>query len=181
MSDFDHVFRKYHHPLVLYAQKFVVSETVALDLVQDVFALVWERKKLHLDDEHLKAYLFASVRNACLNYLKHEKVVHDHQNHQLFELSRLEIMHYQSGEKSLIEKESMERIFQEINSLSPVHREVIELSRLEGLRNKEIADRLNIPVRTVETRLFRALNELKEKLSKKMLHILLNLCWMKNR
>ena len=68
MSDFEQIFRKYHRPLFLYARKFVSDEAAALDLVQDVFALVWEKKKALLDEEHLKAYLFSSVRNACLNH-----------------------------------------------------------------------------------------------------------------
>ncbi|KOH45943.1 hypothetical protein NC99_12670 [Sunxiuqinia dokdonensis] len=177
MSDFNTIFRRYHQPLVLYAYKFVANEDVSLDLVQDVFALIWEKQKLGLDEEHLKAYLFRSTRNACLNYLKHQKVIQKHK--QLTSLVNMEIRHFESGEKSLIEKESLAKIHQAIHSLSAIHREVIELSRFEGLKNKEIAERLNIPVRTVETRLFRALTSLKEELSEKLLHILLHICQLK--
>lgn len=177
MSDFNTIFKRYHQPLVLYAHKFVANEEVSLDLVQDVFALIWEKRKLDLDEEHLKAYLFRSTRNACLNYLKHQKVMQKHQERAAF--FELEIRYFESGEKSLIEKESLAKICQAIHSLSAIHREVIELSRFEGLKNKEIAERLNIPVRTVETRLFRALASLKEKLSEIMLHILLNIWHLK--
>jgi len=178
MSDFDTIFKRYHQPLVLYAHKFVANEEVSLDLVQDVFALIWEKQKLGLDEEHLKAYLFRSTRNACLNFLKHQKVMKKHQ--QLLVLVELEIRHFESGEKSLIEKESLAKIYEAIDSLSPLQREVIELSRFDGLKNKEIAERLNIPVRTVETRLFRALASLKEKLSEKLLHILFTICQLKD-
>ncbi|WP_321289958.1 RNA polymerase sigma-70 factor [uncultured Sunxiuqinia sp.] len=171
MFDFDTIFKEYHQPLVLYAHKFVNNEEISLDLVQDVFALIWEKQKLNLDEEHLKAYLFRSTRNACLNFLKHQKVMKKHQRFSA--LVELEIRHFESGEKSLIEKESLAKIYGAIDSLSPIQREVIELSRFEGLKNKEIAKRLNIPVRTVETRLFRALASLKEKLSKKSFRILL--------
>ena len=176
MLEFDRIFRKYHTSLFIYARKFVEDEDAALDLVQDVFALVWEKKKLSLDHEHLKAYLFNSVRNTCLNYLKHQQVVQKHQHNQRLWLAELELNHSKSAEKSLIEKENLEKIYRAINSLSDIHREVIELSRFEGLKNKEIAEKLNIPVRTVETRLFRALSALKEKLSEKLFHILLNIC-----
>ncbi len=181
MANFEQIFRKYHTPLFLYAYKFVLNEAVALDLVQDVFAVVWEKKKSKLDDEHLKAFLFHALRNACLNHLKHERIVHKHEEEQRSVFAGLELHHYESGEKSLIEKEGIERIYAAINSLSDIHREIIELSRLEGLKNKEIADRLNIPVRTVETRLFRALSELKQKISEKLFHILLNFCWISNK
>jgi|GEM_PF-247936 len=195
MSDFDRIFKKYHTSLFLYAQKFVRDEGIALDLVQDVFTAVWEKKiankraqsrkiankrasnlfealpgvsdlreakKLVPDEEYLKAYLFQSVRNCCMNHLKHEKVVQKHREQQI--LSLTELQYYQSGEKSLIEKENLDQIWQAINSLSDIHREIIELSRFEGLKNKEIAERLKIPLRTVETRLFRALSALRTKL-----------------
>lgn len=207
MSDFDRIFKKYHTPLFLYAQKFVRDEAMALDLVQDVFTVVWEKKiankrvqssnlfealpgvsdlreakRFIPDEEHMKAYLFHSVRNCCMNHLKHEKVVQKHRKQQT--LSLTELQYYQSGERSLIEKENLDKIWQVINSLSDIHREIIELSRFEGLSNKEIAKRLNIPVRTVETRLFRALSSLKEKLSDKLFFILLNmscLCQCENK
>ncbi|MGQ7870996.1 RNA polymerase sigma-70 factor [Sunxiuqinia sp. sy24] len=180
MSDFDTLFKNYHHSLFVYALKFVADEELALDLVQDVFALIWEKKKLSLDDEHLKAYLFRSTRNACLNHLKHQQIVSKHQNQQLSALGEMELSYYRDGEKSLIEKENLEKIYQAIRSLAEIHREVIELSRFEGLKNKEIAERLNVPIRTVETRLFRGLSALKEKLSGNLFHILLNFCCLKN-
>jgi RNA polymerase sigma-70 factor (ECF subfamily) len=179
MTAFDEIFKKYHQPLYTYARKFLDDDYAALDLVQDVFALVWQKKMFRLEEGHLKAYLFNAVKNAAINYLKHEKVVQKHQKRQLSLLLDLEITHYESGEKSMIEKENLDRIYQAIGSLSDIHREVIELSRFEGLKNKEIAQQLNIPVRTVETRLFRALSSLKEKLSEKVFHILLNFCALK--
>lgn len=173
MLNFDSIFRRYHSSLLLYALKFVSSESIALDLLQDVFMLILEKKKLNLDEEHLKAYLFNAVRNTCFNYLKHEKIEQKYQERQMWVLTELELKHYENGEKSLIEKENLSKIYEEINSLSDIHREIIELSRFEGLKNKEIAERLNIPVRTVETRLFRALSALKEKLSQKSFYIFL--------
>ena len=179
MKAFDTIFKKYHQPLFAYAKNFLDDEHAALDLVQDVFALVWQKNKMDMEEEHLKAYLFNAVKNASINYLKHEKVIQKHQKYQLSLLMDLEMKHYQSGEKSMIERENLDRIYQAIDSLSEIHRQVIELSRFEGLKNKEIAERLNIPVRTVETRLFRALSSLKEKLSEKVFHILLNFCCLK--
>lgn len=181
MSSFEDIFKKYHTPLFLYSRKFVDDEDVALDMVQDVFALFWEKKKFRFEEEHVKAYLFNSVRNACLNFLKHEKVVRKHQENRSSVLQEMEIQYYGSGEKSLIEKENLEKIYQAIDSLSDIHKEIIELSRFEGLKNKEIAKRLNIPIRTVETRLFRALSLLREKLSKNTFHIFLNICHLPAR
>ena len=96
-------------------------------------------------------------------------------------MAEMEIQYYESGEKSLIQQENLDRIYEAVNSLSEVNREIIELSRIEGLKNKEIADRLNIPLRTVETRIFRALKELRNILSRKFIHILLNLWRLRKR
>lgn len=181
MANFDQLFRKYHHQLFLYASKFVTDESIALDIVQDVFTSVWEKEKLNLADEHLKAYLFNSVRNHCLNYLKHQKIIRKHLEYQRDAMAEMEIRYYESGEKSIIQQENLDRIYEAVNSLSEVNREIIELSRLEGLKNREIAERLNIPVRTVETRIFRALKELRQKLSQKLIRILLNISWLRKR
>jgi len=175
MPDFEEIFRKYHEALLVYAQKFVGDEHAALDVVQDVFIQVWEKKKPGMNEENLKAYLFSSVKNGCFNYLKHEKVVSRYRDRQSDIMAKAEFRYYESIEKSLIEQETIMKIHDAINSLSDVYREVIELSRFEGLKNKEIAERLNIPLRTVETRLFRALSALREKLTGKLFRIFLTI------
>ena len=179
MANFDQLFRKYHHPLFLYARKFIADDSVALDIVQDVFTLIWEKNKYHLDDDHVQAYLFHVIRNRCFNYLKHQKIVRRHEHLRQSSMAEMEIHYYESGEKSLIRQENLDRIYEAVNSLSEINREIIELSRFDGLKNKEIAERLNIPLRTVESRIFRALNQLRQKLSDKLLLILLNWCCFK--
>lgn len=170
MTEFETIFRKYHPPLSLYAQKFTGDEQTALDIVQDVFLKIWEDKKLQSDSLALKSYLFNSVRNACFNFLKHEQVKQKHAT-----IARMEIEFYQSGEKSLIEDETMDSIQKAIDSLPDHYKEIIELSRFEGLKNKEIAEKLNIPVRTVETRLFRGLLALRKSISERILTLLFSL------
>jgi RNA polymerase sigma-70 factor (ECF subfamily) len=165
MSEFDILFLKYHHPLFLYTLKFIEDESEALDLVQDVFIAVWEKGLCKGNNGQVKAYLFTAVKNSCLNHIKHQKIVKQFEHHAAIQLKQMEAAYYESGEKSLIESESIRRIDDAIESLSNIYKEVIILSRIEGYKNKEIAERLNIPVRTVETRIFRALSMLKEKIS----------------
>ncbi|MFY9153044.1 MAG: RNA polymerase sigma-70 factor [Prolixibacteraceae bacterium] len=175
MTDFDSLFRKYHKRLILYSLKFVESEGDALDIVQNVFVVVWENRKYTLDDDHIQAYLFQSVRNSCINYLKHKRVIRKFEAEAAVQLKEMEAMHYQSGEKSLIETENLKQIYLAIDSLSDIYKEVIELSRFEGMKNHEIAQKLNLPLRTVETRIFRALSVLKSKISHRTFFILLKL------
>ncbi|MBV5315415.1 MAG: RNA polymerase sigma-70 factor [Prolixibacteraceae bacterium] len=175
MPDFDFLFRKYHRRLLLYSLKYVESESDALDIVQNIFVAVWENGKYKQSENLVKAYLFSSVKNSCLNYLKHQKIVRQFEHESGLYIREIEAIHYQSGEKSLIENESLKQINDAIDSLTEIYKEVILLSRFEGLKNQEIAVKLNLPLRTVETRIFRALSTLKEKISQKSFFILLYL------
>jgi RNA polymerase sigma-70 factor (ECF subfamily) len=172
--DFDSVFRKYHHRLYLFTLKFIENESDALDIVQNVFLSVWENEKYGVDEKMVQSYLFSAVKNSCLNFIKHRKVIRKYEQNVVNELKEMEAYHFQSGEKSLIEKESLKQLDDAINSLSDIYKEVIVLSRYEGLKNNEIAKQLNISVRTVETRIFRALILLKTKISPKSFLILMH-------
>ena len=175
MIEFDNLFRKYHRRLLLYTLKFVESESDALDIVQNIFVAIWENGKYRQNEELVQSYLFSAAKKSCLNHLKHQKVVRNFENETLLQLREMEAVHYQSGEKSLIENENLKQINDAIDSLSDIYKEIILLSRFEGLKNSEIADQLNLPIRTVETRVFRALSALKEKISHKSFFILLYL------
>jgi len=155
--------------------KYVERESDAFDIVQNIFLAIWENEKYKQDEELVQAYLFSAVKNSCLNYLKHQKVIRKFESEAAYQLKEIEAVHYQSGEKSLIETESLNQISNAIDSLSDIYKEVIQLSRFEGLKNHEIAEKLNIPIRTVETRIFRALSALKSKISQKSFFILLSL------
>jgi RNA polymerase sigma-70 factor (ECF subfamily) len=150
-----------------------------LDIVQNVFVAVWENGKYRENEELVQSYLFSAVKNSCLNYLKHQKVVRKFEHNSALQIREIEAVHYQSGEKSLIECENLKQITDAVDNLADIYREVIILSRFEGLKNQEIAEKLNIPVRTVETRIFRALSALKEKMSQKSFFILLYLKGLK--
>jgi len=175
MSFFDQIFQKYYQPLFVYGLKFIDDGNEVHDILQEVFVTVWENQKHKLEERHLKSYLFNAVKNGCLNFLRHKMVVSKHVEKQKIILPLLELDFYKSGEKSLIEKQDLEIIHKAIDSLSREYKEVIELSRFEGLRNKEIAEKLQIPERTVETRLYRALSELRKKLTQNQLFIFMNI------
>jgi RNA polymerase sigma-70 factor (ECF subfamily) len=179
MTEFDQLFRKYHRRLFLFTLKFVDNENDALDIVQNVFVAIWENGKFNQSEEMVQAYLFNSVRNSCFNYLKHQKIVRKFETETSLQLKEMEAVHYQSGEKSLIETENLKQINDAVDSLPDIYKEVIALSRFEGLKNSEIAEKLNLPIRTVETRVFRALSFLKEKISQKSFFTLLYMSCLK--
>ena len=155
----EHAFKQLHAPLCFYAQKFVGNSEVAKDLVQDAFLNLLNNK--NKDIENIQAYLFRTVRNNCLNYIKHLEVKSEFEKKHQEKITR-EIQFYDSH-LTLVEKELQQNLNRAIESLPEKYKVPFKMSRFDELKSQEIADRLEIPLRTVETRIYRALKLLREK------------------
>lgn len=159
---FEHVFKELHGPLFFYALKFVKNEDVAKDMVQDAFlSILSTDTNIH----NLKSFLFRSVRNNCLNFIKSNNLRNEFAAKEKERLLK-EIDYYDSN-KTFVENELHLKIKSAIDALPNNYRTVLKLSRFEELKNKEIAEKLNIPIRTVETRIYRALKMLRDKFKDK--------------
>ena len=150
----EHAFRQLHSPLYFYALKFVSKSDVAKVIVQDAFlGLLHSNNNENIDN--LKAYLYRSVRNNCLNFIKRNELKSLFiQNEQ--ERAEREIQFYDTHE-TLVEKELHLQVKKAIDELPEPYKLSFILSRIEELKTKEIAEKLNIPIRTVETQIYRAL------------------------
>lgn len=125
------------------------------DIVQNVFTRIWtERKELDIRTS-LKSYLLKGVQNFCLDELRCRNVRLRYETE-----SRRHILAL-SPEEYYLYSELRDEINNAIASLSPAERETLFLSRFENLKYKEIADRLGVSVRTVETRISKALKLIK--------------------
>lgn len=159
-SAFEQVFKQYYKPLHAYAYAMLKEEAIAEETVQTVFCRLWERAEGLSFGSSVAAYLYRSVHNEALNHLKHRKVRSRH---------RLHVVHSAKGAadgavRSLALKELESRLAQALNELPEQCRTVFQLSRFEELRYREIADRLNISVKTVENQMGKALKLLRLKL-----------------
>ena len=158
---FELVFNQYFSVMVLYAARFVDTREEAEEITQDVFVKFWDKCDSLSPDSSIKSYLYRSVHNSCLNAIKHEKVKDAYKQYvaQFMESS------------STIDAEGMnsdelrERIYSEIDKLPPRCSEIFKLSRFEGLKYQEIADHLDISVKTVEVQMGKALKILRETLN----------------
>ncbi|MDR0970353.1 MAG: RNA polymerase sigma-70 factor [Lentimicrobiaceae bacterium] len=156
---FDRIFRLYYVQLTNYCMYYVADRDVAEELVQSFFVKLWMR---HEDFEikiSLKSYLFKSVCNYAYSYLAWQKH-HKELNKKAAE--NLSISEMENPFEKLNEKELENLIQQAIEALPEKRREVFLMSRNEGLKNKEIADRLNISVKTVENQMTKALEQLRK-------------------
>ena len=172
--DFELVFKHYYSRLCHYACKFINEDFVAEDIVQEIFSNLWE-KQLDLGSEPiLKAYLFRSVHNRCINYLYYKKITDKHHEIIHDKLALMELEYYNSEHgtaKSLFEMEI--KIEEVISRLPNQCRKVFELSRQKCLKNREIAIELNISVSVVEKHISKALRILRNALKDYLIFLII--------
>lgn len=167
-KSFETLFKTYYAALVHFAKSYLSDQDECEEIVQAFFLKLWEdRKKINITIS-VKSYLFSSIRNRCLNHLKHEKIKQAYESHAI-QTHQNEI----NVSDHFIEPDLMEKINRFINELPPRRKQIFILSREHGLKYREIADELGISIKTVETQMGHALQELRDKL-KDYKHILLS-------
>lgn len=164
--DFSQTYLTYFPKVVRFSTEFVLFKEDAENIAQDVFINLWERKDALDYIENMNAYIFKLAKNKCLDYLKRklseEKYATTIQNN--FELE-LKIQSLDRFDVQAMTEENMEKRIQEaIDSLPERCREIFILSRFEGLKYREISERLGVSVNTVENQMSIALKKLRPKL-----------------
>jgi len=158
-SAYEMVFREYYRPMTAYAFRFLGNLPDSESIVQDVFLRLWQKRKDIMITSSLQNYLFRSVKNNCINYIEHEKIKTGYQSLVIRnEADRSEYSEF------FLEFGLTMKIEAEIASLPEKRQEIFRLAREDGLKYREIADRLNISVKTVETQMTLALKQLRESL-----------------
>lgn len=156
---FDFFFNYYYPGLCVYAQKMIsLPEEEARDIVQDVFVKFWnDCKKLDIQFS-IRSYLFVAVKNKCFDVLRKKN-----RNVKVQEISNEHDIPDEAFETYILSE--LETLFNKsLTKLPERCREVFELSRLHGLKNREIAAKLNLSEKTVENQITKALHVLKEEL-----------------
>lgn len=170
---FEILFRKYYVRLCGFANKFIVNFTESEEIVQEVFLNIWKKRdQLSLDDE-IRPYLFKSVQNLCFNFIEHQKVV-DNYSTVIKVVYKNHVEDFSSYE-SVLYTEFQSRVDVAIGSLPEQCRTIFQMSRQDGLKYAEIAEKLGLSVKTVETQMSRALAKLKNELRDYLLVILISL------
>jgi len=170
---FELVFRRYYVRLCGYANKFIGNTAESEGIVQEAFLKIWEKRdSLNMDDD-IRPYLFKSVQNLSLNFIEHKKVK-DNYYSVIEEVYKSQKENYQTYE-SVIYNELQSKVDGAISSLPERCREIFHMSRDEGLKYHEIAQKLGISVKTVETQMSRALLKLRKELSDYLVVIIIAL------
>ena len=160
---FKFFFKQHYPPLCIYSQlKYGFDMHSAEDIVNTAFIKLWEIRENVAIDNSLKSYVYKMVDNISLNMLRHEKV---RQRHAKFLTQTTSEFIDETTFDSIDIKQLSSAINIAIAGLPDQMRKILELRKMEDLTYSQIASRLNISVKTVDTQLSRAMTKLKERLS----------------
>ncbi len=157
---FEQIFKKYYNDLARFCFTLVRDETVAEEITQEVYIYLWEKKEVIEISSSLKSYLFSAVKNKSINYIKYElpkqRVLIDISDSLLVE----GVFFHEKSDTIRLKK----KIQVAINQLPEKCKQIFLLSRYGGMTYKEIAEDLDLSVKTVENQMSIALKKLRDSL-----------------
>ena len=165
------LYEKYAPALRYFAAKYVEEGEVIDDIVQDVFVCLWEKRVDFKTEETIKAFLYKAVKNSCLNFLKHQEYEWNYA-----EIIRKKTPVYETESDSVYTLDELYRmLYETLNKLPDNYRTVFIESFFKGKTHAEIAEELNLSVKSVNRYKQRTLellrNELKDYLPLLLLFI----------
>ena len=156
---FEGVFHTYYKPLVIYARTILKDTDESEDIVQQVFITIWEKRASIEVHTSLRALLYKSVHNACLNKIKQQAV----RSKYAADVLRTNAPKAGADER-IQQKELQKSIEKALEALPEQCRRIFKMSRFDHLKYQEIADELGLSVKTVENQMGKALKIMKEHL-----------------
>lgn len=166
--DFESFYITWYSRVKYFARDYVLSEEEAENITQDVF-LDFYQKRDSLDFHiNVIAYLFTSVKNRCIDYLRRKLLEQEAASRMQedFDLSfRMKFDSLEAFDMDGLSEDNIKNIIEKaLNALPQRCREIFILSKLEGKKQKEIAEQLNVSVKTIETQMTIAYKKLREEL-----------------
>lgn len=157
LTDFEIIFKAYFNPVHSFVNKLVKSETDAEDITQDVFTQLWDKPEIWQSNPEIDRYLFRMAKNKAFDYLRTQA---SHFDRGLIDapLHLVELVSSDIGTiDHIIHTEANILLRMALDRMPPRRRQIFIMSRYENLSNKEIADRLGLSIRTVESHIHSAL------------------------
>ena len=159
-SSYQKLFHTYYTDLCRFCMRYVRNHEVSEEIVQDVFIYLWEKRSVINISISFKAYLYTAVRNKSINYLKLQLP----KDQMKDDIDNFEISSNYDVESELTFKELSQKVDEAIDSLPTKCKAIFILSRESGHTYREIAQELDISIKTVENQMVIALRKLREHL-----------------
>ncbi|WP_346861098.1 RNA polymerase sigma-70 factor [uncultured Draconibacterium sp.] len=164
---FKEVFRLLYPRLKSYGKLFISNHSQVEDLIQETFITLWNKKESIKTDKTIESYVFVILRNKCLNFLKKQKLENDRvdiENLNIEELQFLYQLDFAEKEEKSLEEQLIESFKVAINELPDKMKLVFTLCKIEGKKQKEIAEELGISIKMVEKHISKAKQQIHDKL-----------------
>ena len=175
-QEFEKLFREYFKPLAAYAKKYLNDIDLSKEIVHEAFLKLWEKRNEVDTNRSVKSYLYTSVYNRSLNYIRDNKKF-DKTGGKTELLERGENW---DQSNYMIAAEIEAKIAQTLDALPEKCRQIFIMSRYEELKYKEIAEKLDISIKTVETQMSKALKVLRKNLAEYITVLLFVICNLVN-
>lgn len=160
---FEEFFTLYFPKVKNFAAKLLKSDYEAEDIAQDVFVKLWKVPDLWINDyKSAENYLYTMTKNQILDLIKHKKVEQAYQEKMMEESALFSDLGQDNPLDSLYYKEIKLLILLAMEQMPEKRRQVFTMSRFEKISNQDIAEKLNLSIRTVEHHIYLALSDLKK-------------------
>lgn len=160
-QEFEKLFRSSYVSLVRYAKTLVRDHDASEEIVQDLFFRLWQDRQNLRVESSLNGYLFRSVHNRALHYIEHQKVVNRHAG----EVAASADISSEPVTEAIYYSELQARVASVLERLPERSRKIFRMSRFEGLKYNEIAEKLAVSLKTVEADMGKALKEFRKALA----------------
>ena len=181
-DSFDELYLAYYPAMLSYARMFLRDQW-AEDVVQDVFFNIWKNRHRISTDDPLYKYLLKAVYNRAINYIWKHKRDTEYRSWYGSQIDRMVFDYYDPDKNPILAKiydnDMRQQLRQAVDELPDKRLEIFRMRFFENMSNKEIGERLGLTVSTVENHMYAALKQLRRKLSKEQLLLLLALLFMR--
>lgn len=160
MNDFERLFNRLYPRVKLFAMQLLKHDDEAEDVAQNVFAKLWEMPEKWSED-NVDSYVFVMTRNHVLNVIRYRKI-HEIGGVECDDNADATLPAELSADDPLYYEETLLLMRLTLDRMPERRRQIFEMSRMQGLSNAEIAEQLQLSVRTIEHQIYLALKELKK-------------------
>ena len=160
-QEFEKLFRSSYVSLVRYAKTILKDHDTAEEIVQDLFFRLWQDRVNLTIESSLNGYLFRSVHNRSLHFIEHQTVVDRHAG----EIAASADQTAEPVTEAIYYSELQSKVAKVLEQLPERCSVIFRMSRFEGLKYNEIAEKLSVSLKTVEANMGKALKEFRKALA----------------
>jgi len=165
---FEHLYKDFHPRMFAYSKRFIADSEIVKDILQELFSDFWNNREEIKIETSVNAFLFKMLHNRCIDHLRSQVIKDNFASLSSLRLSELKYGYFNFEEDpfpTIFMAEINEIVEKVMESLSPQAKEIFRMSRNKGMKSSEIAEKLDLSIRTVEKHIYQTLKVLKKHLA----------------